>query len=81
MRVVSQDKKMSVPYDKNSFFVVTEELAEGNNFHIALRTPDFRSYFPLATYKDEVRAMNVFNDMIAAGERCMIPNGTFDFPT
>ena len=79
MRVVSSDKMTCVPYENNFFAVVKDD--NGEDFHIALRLSDFIHFIPLATYKDEVRAMNVFNDMIAAGERCMIPNGTFDFPT
>ncbi len=78
MRVISQDKKINISYEDNIFAVVKDD--EKESYHVALRLKEgFLRFVPLATYNNEVSAMNAFNDMIAAGEKCMIPNGTFDF--
>lgn len=76
MRVISQDKKINVPYENNAFCISQDTDTE--KYIISARGGNMNMFLPIAAYDDEVSAMNAFNDMIAAGERCMIPNGTFD---
>lgn len=64
MRVISQDGHINVPYRTNSFYLVKEDNAE--QWHIALRTLDFRMYYPLATFDNAEDAEAVFNKMSKA---------------
>ena len=78
MRVISQDKLNNVPYEGNTFCIVSDN--EKEEYSIVVRGANLNMYMPLATYKSMKAAQKIFDDMIAAGERSMIPNGTFEIP-
>ena len=66
MRIISQDNHINISYE-NSFLCVVEDDND-EDYHVAVRTPSFQGYMPLATYKTEAEAMKVFNDMKIAAQ-------------
>lgn len=77
MRVISQDRKTNVPYEPNTFCIIADE--ENEIYCVAVRPADLQHYMPLAEYATEKAAQIAFDELITAGERNIVPNGTFEF--
>lgn len=75
MRVISQDGTINVPYESGVFCVINDEPKE--EYCVAIRNNNLTGFMPLATYKSKKDAQKAFDDMIVAGAKSIIPNGTF----
>ena len=77
MRVISQDRKTNVPYEPNVFCLIADN--DNENYCVAVRNPNLTGFMPLAEYATEKAAQIAFDELITAGERNIVPNGTFEF--
>ena len=74
MRVISKDGTINVPYESNMFAIVEED----EKFFVGVR--DYNHCVILTdAYTTKEDAKDAFNALIAAGEKSIIPNGTFQF--
>ena len=77
MRVISQDGAINTPYEGNMFCIINDEAKE--EYLIGVRNNNLTAYMSLATYKSSADAKKAFDALIVAGEKSVIPNGTFQF--
>lgn len=77
MRVISKDGTTNVPYENNVFCVIIDD--ENEEYTVAVRNTNLTGFMPLAVYNSKDAAMNAFNLLIDAGEKCILPNKAFQF--